>query len=187
MASWLGDSVLVCRFDCGLTHLKKHQTAKHIIEHYSTTPMIHNFDEVKKQLGELSGIINGFKSEAVQLKIIELIFAGKASAEDAPQIKVQKSEEGEKKRKAHGNQTTTKSSTKSGGGTGAVATLLKVYGDGFFSQPRTIKAILDHCETNLARKIKANEISGKLARMVRSNELKREKNTDGQYEYTNKT
>jgi len=67
-----------------------------------------------------------------------------------------------------------------------VATLLKVYADDFFAKPRTIKAILDHCETNLARKIKANEISGKLARMVRSNELKREKNSDGQYEYTNK-
>jgi len=148
--------------------------------------MIHNFDEIKKQLGELSGIINGFKSEAVQLKIIELIFASKPSAEAIPQIAVIKREGGSKNRKTRGTQNTPKSSTKSGGGTGAVATLLKVYADDFFAKPRTIKAILDHCETNLARKIKANEISGKLARMVRSNELKREKNSDGQYEYTNK-
>lgn len=30
--------------------------------------MIKNFDEVKKQLGELSDVVNKFKSEQVQLK-----------------------------------------------------------------------------------------------------------------------
>jgi len=35
--------------------------------------MIKNFDEIKQQLGELATIINAFKSEAVQLRIVELI------------------------------------------------------------------------------------------------------------------
>ena len=38
--------------------------------------MIKNFDEVKKQLAELSDVVNKFKSEQVQLKIIERIFKG---------------------------------------------------------------------------------------------------------------
>ena len=36
--------------------------------------MIKNFETVKEQLGELAGVVNSFKSEAVQLRIVELIF-----------------------------------------------------------------------------------------------------------------
>lgn len=38
--------------------------------------MIKNFDEVKKQLAELSDVVNKFKSEQVQLKIVEIVFRG---------------------------------------------------------------------------------------------------------------
>ena len=43
--------------------------------------MIKNFDEIKEQLKELSGVINSFKSEAVQLRIVELVF-GLSDEED---------------------------------------------------------------------------------------------------------
>ena len=36
--------------------------------------MIKNFEEIKTQLKDLSEIVNSFKSEAVQLKIVELVF-----------------------------------------------------------------------------------------------------------------
>ena len=35
--------------------------------------MLENFVKMKNQLSELAGVVNAFKSEAVQLKIIELI------------------------------------------------------------------------------------------------------------------
>jgi hypothetical protein len=38
--------------------------------------VIKNFDEVKKHLAELSDLLNKFKSEQVQLKILERIFRG---------------------------------------------------------------------------------------------------------------
>ena len=38
--------------------------------------MIANFDEVSRQLKELATVINTFKSEAVQLRIIEIVLAG---------------------------------------------------------------------------------------------------------------
>src|SRR5258708_4747161 len=38
--------------------------------------MIKNFDEIKKQLADLTDVINGYKSEAVQLKIIESLLSG---------------------------------------------------------------------------------------------------------------
>lgn len=38
--------------------------------------MIKNFDETKRQLAELATVLNSFKSEAVQLRIIELVLQG---------------------------------------------------------------------------------------------------------------
>ncbi|HEX7061545.1 MAG TPA: hypothetical protein VF200_06210 [Woeseiaceae bacterium] len=154
--------------------------------------MLKDFEAIKSQLAELADIINKFKSEAVQLRIVELVLRGQSSSsatesEDTipPQRASRRKERGAKKKPdqvADGGRSAKK---KASSGDGAIATLTKVYQEGFFKSPRTIKDILAHCETNLARRIKANEISGKLARMVRSGELKRAKNADGQYEYTN--
>lgn len=154
--------------------------------------MLKDFDSIKSQLGELADIINKFKSEAVQLRIVELVFQGKAPSTDADVRNMsEESKVKHKKRRASRKKATKETKDgvttkkKVGGGAGAVATLIKVHGEGFFKSARTINDILAHCETNLARRIKANEISGKLARMVRSGDLKRAKNSDGQYEYTN--
>jgi hypothetical protein len=42
--------------------------------------MIKNFDEIKKQLADLAVVINSYKSEAVQVKIIEALLSGAAPA-----------------------------------------------------------------------------------------------------------
>ncbi|MES1172570.1 MAG: hypothetical protein ABUL77_04985, partial [Bacteroidota bacterium] len=46
--------------------------------------MIKNFEETKLQLAELATVLNSFKSEAVQLRIIELVFQGGAERGAAP-------------------------------------------------------------------------------------------------------
>ena len=154
--------------------------------------MIDNFDVVKSQLKELATVINTFKSESVQLRIIEIVLSGgkfSAGEQKAEEQLTEKRKPVQKRRrstKAASNPTDTaddNTKKRRSTGAGAVATLGSIYDAGFFSKPRAIKDILDHCETNLARKIKANEISGKLGRMVRNGELTRAKNSDGQYEY----
>lgn len=156
--------------------------------------MIENFDEVKRQLKELSDVINAFKSESVQLRIIELVFGEVSTANDdegqvPPDVKRRTRRKRTVKKGSNEESAVegqpTKSGKKRSGGSGAVSTLVSVFEKGFFAKPRAIKDILDHCETNLARKIKANEISGKLGRMVRNGKLTRSKNADGQYEYKN--
>lgn len=152
--------------------------------------MIENFDKIKEQLKELSDVINSFKSEAVQLRIVELVF-GLTEEEELtekqvlpPPPKVKR-----KKKSAAPKKNTEKSksggSTKRASGNGAPATLTKLVEEGFFSKPKSIGDIVQHCEHNLARKFKSNEFSGKLARLVRDGTLKRSKNSDNQYEYTN--
>lgn len=155
--------------------------------------MIDNFEEVKRQMKELATVINTFKSESVQLRIIEIVLSGgkfSATKEEPVEVAAKNDTPVQKRRRAK-KQTiktgddgadTTKPKRKSSG-SGAVATLGSIYEAGFFAKPRAIKDVLEHCETNLARKIKANEISGKLGRMVRNGELTRAKNSDGQYEY----
>jgi hypothetical protein len=154
--------------------------------------VIQNFDEIKRQLSDLSGVINSFKSEAVQLKIIELVLG--AAVPPSPDERNESNREltrhkqrRKRTRIADGSpdEKTSPKKPRAGSGSGAVATLRSVYQKSFFKEPRTIGHILVHCETNLARKIKANEISGTLARMVRNDELTRKKNKDGQYEYRN--
>lgn len=156
--------------------------------------MIKNFEEVKNQLNELSGIINSFKSEAVQLRIIEIVLGGVTRKEEQEESSAEQhtpvSKTRTRKRKANrsapteGN-TPTERKKRSSSGSGSIASLMSVYDSGFFKSPKTIGEIVKHCEVNLARTVKPNEISGKLARMVRNNELKRSKNADGQYQYTN--
>lgn len=46
--------------------------------------MFKGFDTIKAQLTELAPAINAFKSEAVQLRILELIFAGRYDRDDEP-------------------------------------------------------------------------------------------------------
>jgi hypothetical protein len=152
--------------------------------------MFKDFENVKSQLSQLAEIVNSFKSEAVQLRIIDLLFKG-AIPQDEPAKKpvvqpnskrrsgraasaAKSAGEENQNKKAAGNR-----------GRGPRATVSQLHANGFFATPRTLNDIIEHCEINLARRIKQNEISGKLARMVSDEVLKRTKNADGQYEYTN--
>ena len=157
--------------------------------------MFKNFDDVKKQLEELAPIINSFSSEAVQLKIVELVLSGRKASEDIseqdedpekPATKPKARKRQAKKVQTKGTGDSTSTASKRSPGDGGPATLDKLVANGFFKQKRTIKDIINHCETNLARKFKQNELSGKLARLVRSEALTRTKNEDNLYEYVSK-
>jgi hypothetical protein len=158
--------------------------------------MISNFDEVKKQLSELSEVVNKFKSEAVQLRIVEIVLGSGSYLQEnhdmqkgapgkppkAPRRKTTRS-----KPKATADTETTageKSPKKSRtSGQGAQSTLSDLVESNFFDKPKTIGAIVSHCEQKLARRFKSNEFSGKLGRLTREGVLDRNKNSDGQYEY----
>lgn len=154
--------------------------------------MFKDFETTKSHLIELAEIINKFKSEAVQLRLVELIFAGgsfvpsAASQHEAtpPATRAKPRRKSRPKSSSKADDGAgAKKKTSSGGG--AVATLMKTFAEGYFKQPRSISDICAHCEVNLARRIKPNEISGKLGRMVRSHQLSRTKNSDNQYVYSN--
>jgi hypothetical protein len=149
--------------------------------------MIENFANMKKQLSELASVLNEFKSETVQLRILELVL-GKKPAEDVEHHEEVESPAGVASAR-RGTRAAKKNAIPSGkrkkapSGTGAPSTLTQLLSGTFFDKARTINDVIEHCKHNLARTFRANEFSGKLGRMVRNGELTRKKNADKQYEY----
>ena len=150
--------------------------------------MLENFTGMKKELAELATVLNAFKSEAVQLRILEVLFGAESESREVGLHTSEKARTQVRKTKvAKREKKIPEGTTKKGRGTsgsGAVAALGQFVTGGFFSKPRTINDIIVDCKHNKARDYKANEFSGKLARLVRSGELSRKKNPDNQYEYT---
>ena len=151
------------------------------------TQMIEKLDSIKKQLGELATVLNAFKSEAVQLRVLDFVLG-----EESPDESGEKPASTRTPRKSRGRRSATQKNAdrvgpakrkKAPSGTGAPATLTQLLPGTFFDKPRTINDMIEHCRHNLARTFKANEFSGKLGRMVRNGELIRKKNADKQYEY----
>ena len=151
--------------------------------------MFKNFDVIKEQLKELSGVINSFKSEAVQLRLIELVFE---AAEGGPQERTgggapaDAGRPGRKARKRAATSTATAATPKAKGSgrPGGTAMLERLHGEGLFKKPKTIKQLVEHCEHNLAFKYRQSDFSGALGRFTRDGKLKRTKNADKQYEYS---
>lgn len=149
--------------------------------------MIEKFEEVRKQLSDLATVLNEFKSEAVQLRILEFVLQENSTTDEEEPTGAsgqQKPKGRTRKAATKPDETQTSEKRKRGAvGTGAPATLLQLLSGNFFDHPRTINDIIEHCKHNLARTFRANEFSGKLGRMVRKGQLNRNKNADKQYEY----
>ncbi|MFC1636071.1 hypothetical protein ACFL5Z_14630 [Planctomycetota bacterium] len=62
--------------------------------------MVRNFETVKKELKELAGVVNAFKSEAVQLRIVELVLGASEVNENQTPEKETASKSKRKKKKA---------------------------------------------------------------------------------------
>jgi len=115
---------------------------------------------------EWSGI-RTFKSEAVQLRLLEVLLGDQKSGEpDSTQRRTRTSRKARARRPlADADQeANAKKRKKAPSGTGAPATLTQCLSTNFFDKPRTINDIIEHCKHNLARSFKANEFSGKLGR-----------------------
>lgn len=150
-----------------------------------------NFDRIKDQLKELAEIVNSFKSEAVQLRIVELVFDSPPSepkdqvVDPKPSTRSpRRSSAAKKKRKAPSEDSDEAKRSTRPVGRGARAALNRLVTEGFFGKPQTIRSLVEHCEVNLASKYKQSDFSGSLARLVRDGTLRRTKNSDNQYEYT---
>ena len=154
--------------------------------------MIRKFKEIKEQLKELAPVINSFKSESVQLRIVELIFRGESpeeleeegSIDENSKVKRPKKKAPKKPSKKKVSQIKkTKASRSRKGPAGA---LIELINEDYFKSAHTLSEIVSHFGTHKGILVKQSDLSGTLTRFVRDGRLKRKKNSEGQYEYRKK-
>ncbi len=147
--------------------------------------MIKDFDKLKQQLTELSEAVNKFESEAVQLRVVELVLGqreGQAGGFAEGGINEFIAGPGMmhvvRNTPRPGRRKTTTDSAK-----GAVAALNELLESDFFDEPRTIGDIVARCQEAFGMRYKSNAFSGPLSRHARTGVLTREKNADGKFVY----
>jgi len=139
-------------------------------------------EKLKKQLVEISEVVNSFKSEAVQVKIIDkLLDVMLESEKNEP--------EGSDSfiRRSKGNRAESElenypfNSRKKPGATKILNQLLAT---DFFNSPQSISSIADFCKDNFNSDFKTSELSGILLKLAKENKLIRERNNDNnRFEY----
>lgn len=148
------------------------------------------FEELKRQLAELSETINKFESEAVQLRIIELMFDQAGGSQFAePDEAAYEPGPGRRRRAEGGHEGRAASSGRQRArgaipsASGAVAALSGLVDSGFFEERRTIGDIVRKCREDFNVRYRSNAFSGPLSRYAKKGVLKREKNAEGNYVY----
>ncbi|MBE9584425.1 hypothetical protein IM792_08195 [Mucilaginibacter sp. JRF] len=129
-------------------------------------------EKLKKQLTEISEVVNTFKSEAVQVKIAEKLFDVLIDAD--------RFEDGEFGRRGQRYRNDGESShglpiRKKPGATRVLNQLLAT---DFFNVPRSISSIANYCKEHYDSDFKTSELSGILLKLVNEDKLRREKSRD---------
>ncbi|MFZ4765743.1 MAG: hypothetical protein ACOYMN_12380 [Roseimicrobium sp.] len=145
--------------------------------------MFENIEPHKNELSKLASILNQFKSEAVQVRLLEQFLQGspKAGAAGSPEVK--RRGRPPKTESAIGAVAPVKTARRKRSKMGATTALHQLIESGFFKAHRTIAEVVDACKEKLSLEIAVTNLSGPLMRFVEEKKLIRAKNKDDKYEY----
>src|ERR1700744_6408854 len=144
--------------------------------------MSKHIEKLKKQLLEISEVVNSFKSEAVQVRIIDrlldaIVESEKGEVEGADVF----SKKGRKIKSGDEDESLSSQSRKKPGATKILNQLLST---DFFNVRHSISAIADYCKDNYDSEFKTSELSGILLKLAKENKLRRERSNDNnRFEY----
>ncbi|MDB5158144.1 MAG: hypothetical protein JWR50_2851 [Mucilaginibacter sp.] len=139
-------------------------------------------EKLKKQLIEISEVVNAFRSEAVQVKVVDKLLDAMIEFErgDAEGYEFLS-------KKASKNKTTDNESYNSTAGRkkpGATKVLNQLLTTDFFKKSHSISAIAEYCKEHYDSDFKTSELSGILLKLAKENKLKRQRNNDNnRFEY----
>jgi len=134
-------------------------------------------EKLKKQLIEISEVVNAFRSEAVQVKVVDKLL-------DA-MIEFEKSE-GDNGEIFHKKKVdpTINNSTAARKKPGATKVLNQLLSTDFFKTPHSISAISEYCKKKFDSDFKTSELSGILLKLSNENKLRRQRNDESnRFEY----
>jgi len=144
--------------------------------------MSKHIEKLKKQLSEVSEVVNSFQSEAVQLKIIDRLLDAMVDFEknDNEHLDVLHKKD-HKKAGTNGDDQFYEDHRKKPGATKILNQLLS---SDFFNIPRSISAIATYCKDKFDSEFRTSELSGILLKLANENKLRRERNHDNnRFEY----
>jgi hypothetical protein len=145
--------------------------------------MSKTIEKLKKQLIEISEVVNAFQSEAVQVRVVDKLLDAMIEFEKGDAdgyelfgkrgIKQKTSAEDENGMVSYGHKKP-----------GATKVLNQLLSTDFFKTSHSISGIADYCKEHYHSNFKTSELSGILLKLAKENKLKREKNdNNNRFEY----
>lgn len=130
---------------------------------------------------EISEVVNSFKSEAVQVKVIDRLLDAMAESEkhdlEGSEIYLKR---GRKLRTGIDDESSSFGRKKPG----ATKILNQLLATDYFDSRHSISAIADYCKDHYDSDFKTSELSGILLKLAKENKLKRERSHDNnRFEY----
>ena len=142
--------------------------------------MSKHIEKLKKQLTEISEVVNLFQSEAVQVKIIDRLLDVMVEPEKGELDGVELFNKKSFKNKEYENNNHPFSRKKPG----ATKILNQLLSTDFFHTPRSISSIANYCKDNFDSDFKTSELSGILLKLANENKLRRERSEENnRFEY----
>jgi hypothetical protein len=144
--------------------------------------MSKHIEKLKKQLIEISEVVNSFRSESVQVRVVDRLLDAMIELEKADNDGAEIfNKKGFKQRSEdEGNYSSSKSAKKPG----ATKVLNQLLSSDFFDTSHSISSIANYCKENFDSDFKTSELSGILLKLANENKLKRERsNENNRFEY----
>lgn len=137
-------------------------------------------DKLKRQLLEISEVVNSFQSEAVQLRIVDKLLDSMIENDrnenegyDNLGKRVHRTENGEEVNYAPAKKKP-----------GATKILYQLLNSDFFAEARSISSIAEYCREHFNTDFKTSELSGILLKLSNENKLIRQRSHDNnRFEY----
>src|SRR5476649_1502492 len=141
--------------------------------------MSKHIEKLKKQLMEISEVVNSFRSEAVQVRVVDRLLDAIIESEKTEYDSAEPfNKRGYKHRDIGG------SATKGSKKPGATKVLNQLLTEDFFNTPRSISSIAGYCKDNFDSDFKTSELSGILLKLANEHKLKRERSHENnRFEY----
>jgi hypothetical protein len=135
-------------------------------------------EKLKKQLIEISEVVNAFQSEAVQVKVVDKLLDAMIEFERGDTEGHELLAKKVSKPKADNDNNINRKKP------GATKILNQLLNTDFFKSPHSISSIAEYCKDKFNSDFKTSELSGILLKLAKENKLKRQRNDDNnRFEY----
>ncbi|MGZ3833496.1 MAG: hypothetical protein ACXVB0_08235 [Mucilaginibacter sp.] len=144
--------------------------------------MSKHIEKLKKQLLEISEVVNSFRSEAVQVRIIDRLLDAIIESEKGDMEGTDAFNKGGRRPKSGEDDENFSSSGRKK--PGATKILNQLLSTDFFNARHSISEIAEYCKEHYDSEFKTSELSGILLKLAKENKLKRERSNDNnRFEY----